>query len=215
MFSNHWRHSCVPLPLSAHIGALTLSGCVLVVLNESSQAKVSNLAHQIVSNQNVCCSQVTVDVVHSLNVCHPRRNLHQETERAHVDGCGVQVHHCLSALASPVPPYRPAEAASGSDLHRLLRSPINYLKQRQFKWIITKIEFVHFVSLTILFTRLWSQKMPRNFFSIVWLKLFCKFIDNSLHNYFKWKLKRFFKKSYLWWFQLFIAGAKTKKVYSK
>lgn len=138
MFFNHWRHSCVPLPLSAHTGALTLSGCVLVVLNESSQAKVSNLAHQIVSNQNVSCSQVTVDVVHSLNVCHSRRNLHQETERAHVDGGSVQVHHCLSALASPVPPYRPAEAASGSDLHHLLRSPINYLKQRQFKWIITK-----------------------------------------------------------------------------
>lgn len=112
---------------------LTLSGCVLVVLDESSQAKVSDLAHQIVPNQNVSCSQVPVDVVHSLNVCHSRRNLHQETEGAQVGGDGAQVHLCLSALASPVLPYPPAEAASDSGLHRLLRSPISFLKQRQFK----------------------------------------------------------------------------------
>lgn len=67
---NHCKSVARALSLPA-----TLSGCVLIVLNESSQAKVGDLAHQIVSNKDVGCSQVTVDVVHSLDVRHSRRNL--------------------------------------------------------------------------------------------------------------------------------------------
>lgn len=65
----------------------TLSGSVLVVLNEPGQAKVSDLAHQIVSDKNVCCSQVTVDVVHPLNVRHSSCNLRQtQRHRKSSDG---------------------------------------------------------------------------------------------------------------------------------
>ena len=62
----------------------TLSGCVLVVLNEPSQAKVSDLAHQIVSNKDVRCSQVTVDVVHPFDVRHSSCNLQKEKARPKV-----------------------------------------------------------------------------------------------------------------------------------
>lgn len=56
-------------------GSLTLSGCVLVVLDEPSQAEVGDLAHQIVSDKDVGRSQVAVDVVHPLDVRHPGGNL--------------------------------------------------------------------------------------------------------------------------------------------
>lgn len=59
---------------------LTLSGCVLVVLDEPSQAEVGDLAHQIVSDEDVGCSQVTMDVVHPLDVRHPGSNLTTKTQ---------------------------------------------------------------------------------------------------------------------------------------
>lgn len=58
-----------------HTHAVTLSGCVLVVLNEPGQAEVGDLAHQVVSNEDVSCSQVTMDVIHPLDVCHASCNL--------------------------------------------------------------------------------------------------------------------------------------------
>lgn len=53
----------------------TLSGGVLVVLDEPSQAEVSDLTHQVISDQNVGSSQVPVDVVHPLNEGHAVCNL--------------------------------------------------------------------------------------------------------------------------------------------
>lgn len=53
----------------------TLSGGVLVVLDEPSQAEVSDLTHQVISDQNVGGSQVPVDVVHPLNEGHAVCNL--------------------------------------------------------------------------------------------------------------------------------------------
>lgn len=54
---------------------MTLSGSVFIVLNESGQSKVSNLTDQVISDQDVGCSQVSVDVVHPLNIRHASRNL--------------------------------------------------------------------------------------------------------------------------------------------
>lgn len=48
---------------------------VLVVLDEPGQAEVSDLAHQVVSDQDVGSSQVPVDVVHPLDEGHAVRNL--------------------------------------------------------------------------------------------------------------------------------------------
>lgn len=65
--------------LTSHPG--TLSSRVLVVLNEPSQAEVGDLAHQIVTNEDVSCTQVTVDVVHPLDVRHSSCNLHARRDK--------------------------------------------------------------------------------------------------------------------------------------
>lgn len=56
----------------------TLSGGVLVVLDEPSQAKVGDLTHQVISHQDVGGSQVPVDVVHPLNEGHAVCDLRQD-----------------------------------------------------------------------------------------------------------------------------------------
>lgn len=48
----------------------TLPGGVLVVFNEPGQPKVGHFAHEILSNQNVGSTEVTVDVVHPFHVGH-------------------------------------------------------------------------------------------------------------------------------------------------
>lgn len=58
---------------------LTLSGSVLIVFNESGQAKVSDLTHQVITNQNVSGAQISVNVVHPLNVGHACSHLHTQT----------------------------------------------------------------------------------------------------------------------------------------
>lgn len=69
---------CLSVCLSA---CLTLASGVLVVLDESGEAEVSDFTHQIFSNQDVGSAQVSVDVVHPLNVRHPSCNL-LETQTA-------------------------------------------------------------------------------------------------------------------------------------
>ena len=62
------------------LGALvwfTLPGSVLVVLDEPRQTKVSDLADQVVSDQDVGGTQVPVDVVHPLDEGHPISDLEQ------------------------------------------------------------------------------------------------------------------------------------------
>lgn len=54
---------------------LTLSGCVLVVLDESSEAKVSDFTHQVITHQDVGSPEVPVHIVHSFHVRHSRGNL--------------------------------------------------------------------------------------------------------------------------------------------
>ncbi len=56
---------------------MTLSSRVLIVLDESSQPKVCNLTDQTFSNQDVGSSQVSVDVVHPLNIGHACSNLEE------------------------------------------------------------------------------------------------------------------------------------------
>lgn len=48
----------------------TLPGVVLIILDETGQAEVSNLAHQLLPHEDVGCPQVSVDVVHALHVGH-------------------------------------------------------------------------------------------------------------------------------------------------
>lgn len=60
---------------------LTLSCSVLIVFNESCQTKVSHLAHEAVSYQDVCSTQVPVDIVHPLHVGHACCNLEGERTR--------------------------------------------------------------------------------------------------------------------------------------
>lgn len=62
---------------------ITLSSCVLIVLDKTSQTKVCNLAHQVVSDQDVGGTQITVNVVHSFNVRHSSCNLQKERQGVH------------------------------------------------------------------------------------------------------------------------------------
>lgn len=64
-----------PQSLCALSRTLTLSGGVLVVFDEPGQTKVSDLAHQILPDEDVGRTQISVDVVHTFNVGHPRGNL--------------------------------------------------------------------------------------------------------------------------------------------
>lgn len=53
----------------------TLLGIVLIILNETGQPKVSDLAHQPFPNKDVGCPQVSVDVVHAFHVGHALSHL--------------------------------------------------------------------------------------------------------------------------------------------
>lgn len=53
----------------------TLLRVVLIILNETGQAEVSDLAHQPFPNKDVGCSQVAVDVVHAFHVGHALSHL--------------------------------------------------------------------------------------------------------------------------------------------
>lgn len=59
------RISQEPVP-----GSPTLSRRVLIVFNQPRQPEISNLANESVPHQNVGRSQVSVDVIHPLDVSH-------------------------------------------------------------------------------------------------------------------------------------------------
>lgn len=75
--------SCVALPLWYVLIRLcaggcrfdTLSGCVLVVLDESRETEISDFTDEFLRYQDVGGSQVSVDVVLILNVSHSIRHL--------------------------------------------------------------------------------------------------------------------------------------------
>lgn len=69
----------------SHILTHTLACRILVVLNESSQAKVCDFTNQVISHQDVGSPQVSVDVVHPLDEGHAICDLRQE----HSGGGGV------------------------------------------------------------------------------------------------------------------------------
>lgn len=52
------------------ISVVTFSCCVLIVLNESGQSKICNLTDEFMRDQDVCCSQVSMDVIFLLNEGH-------------------------------------------------------------------------------------------------------------------------------------------------
>ena len=53
----------------------TLLGVVFIILDETGQPEVSNLAHQPLPDEDVGCPKVTVDIVHALHVGHALSNL--------------------------------------------------------------------------------------------------------------------------------------------
>lgn len=55
----------------------TLPRCVLIVLDEPCQTEVGNLAHKVVSDEDVSSTQVPVDVVHPLDESHAVGDLHR------------------------------------------------------------------------------------------------------------------------------------------
>lgn len=61
----------------------TLSRCVFIVLNESCQSKVGNLTDAFMRNQNVGCSQVSMNVVSRFNeghaISHLQGTAHHQT----------------------------------------------------------------------------------------------------------------------------------------
>lgn len=61
----------------------TLSCCVFIVLDESCQSKVCNLTDEFMGHQNVCCSQVSMNVISLLNkghaISHLRGTAHCQT----------------------------------------------------------------------------------------------------------------------------------------
>ena len=59
----------------------TLLGVVLVILDESGQPKVSNLAHQPLPDEDVGCPEITVNIVHALHVGHALSNLGAKVQR--------------------------------------------------------------------------------------------------------------------------------------
>lgn len=61
-------------------GNPTLPSGVLVVFDEPGQAEVSDLTQQVVSHQDVGGAQVSVDIVHPLDVGHAGRHLEHATE---------------------------------------------------------------------------------------------------------------------------------------
>lgn len=56
----------------------TLASSVLIVFNEPGQTKVGDLADQVVTNQDVGRSQVSVDVIHPLDIGHTCRHLRED-----------------------------------------------------------------------------------------------------------------------------------------
>lgn len=69
---------CSNINCHLHESALlpcTFSGRVLVVFNDTSQAKVCNFTNESLVDQDVGGSQISVDVVHLLNVGHALCNL--------------------------------------------------------------------------------------------------------------------------------------------
>lgn len=48
----------------------TLSRCVFVVLYESCESKVGNLADELMRDENIGSSQISMNVIFLLNKCH-------------------------------------------------------------------------------------------------------------------------------------------------
>ena len=70
----------------------TLPSGVFVVFYEPGQAKVSDFAHQAVSHQDVGGAQVSVDVVHPLDVGHACCHLEHSTLRAAASALCTLLH---------------------------------------------------------------------------------------------------------------------------
>lgn len=113
---------------------VTLSCSVLVVFDESRQAKVGYFTHQAVSHQDVGGSQVSVDVVHPLHVSHACGNLGAGNERGLHLFCFflerqifAGVRRAAGTVVLPEKPCRLAEAGGASFLLLLSGNLISYL----------------------------------------------------------------------------------------
>ena len=69
------RHHRLLTNKMRHYRSLTLPGTVFVVDDQPGQTKISDLAHLVLPDQNVCGPDVAVDVIHSLDVRHASRYL--------------------------------------------------------------------------------------------------------------------------------------------
>ena len=81
-----WEHQVCAFHITCvsvgGLGRPTLPSGVFVVFYEPGQAEVSDFAHQAVSHQDVGGAQVSVDVVHPLDVGHACCHLEHSTMRA-------------------------------------------------------------------------------------------------------------------------------------
>lgn len=62
-------------------GIDTFFGCVFVVLDQSREPKVGHLTDELMRNQNVCSSQVSVNVIFLLNKGHAVSHLQGTAHR--------------------------------------------------------------------------------------------------------------------------------------
>lgn len=70
-------HLCTHVHTHVHTRTLTLSGGVLIILNDSRQAKISYFTEQALRHQDVSRPQVSVNVIPLLYECHALCDLQQ------------------------------------------------------------------------------------------------------------------------------------------
>lgn len=124
-----------PITRMTPSAAFTLSGCIFIVFNQSCQPKVGNLAYEAVAHQDVCGPQVSVDVVHPLDVRHSRGHLPAAAKTNHAFKTNSTrtwaiKHAHLSAQCSgdrPGPPCPPNSVTSKLFLLHPLRNLANSL----------------------------------------------------------------------------------------
>ena len=122
---------------------LTLSCCVLIVFDESCQTEVGHFTHQVLSHQDVGCTQISVDVVHPLHVRHARSNLDGPSDRRDfilILRIILRIWVCefWVVLFLPERTCRPAEADEASSLRPLSGSPISSLGTHDQNYSIKK-----------------------------------------------------------------------------
>lgn len=101
LFSPDRWHHCISFPANLRQAALTFL-CTVFILYYSSQAKICNFATEGLRHQDVGCSEISVDGVHSLDICHSLGNLGTKNRKrmplySAVKGLADQQMSCFGA----------------------------------------------------------------------------------------------------------------------